>query len=58
VCRTNDLRRVAGVAIEYAPCYFLAVFDVIDAYFEALDRANPDIVQETLADDFIPVAGR
>jgi len=27
--------------------------DVIDAYFEALDQANPDIVQETLADDFV-----
>jgi len=27
--------------------------DVIDAYFEALDQANPDIVQEALADDFV-----
>jgi len=27
--------------------------DVIDAYFEALDQANPGIVRGTLADDFV-----
>ena len=27
--------------------------EVIDAYFEALDQANPGIVRGTLADDFV-----
>ena len=27
--------------------------DVIDTYFEALDQAEPEIVQESLADDFV-----